>query len=164
MIHYLILALIFLLSGPANRFRGGWLPTGHTQIARAVFALIMGIFCTLAFSSVLGLVTILAWGICEFLPNGDYLGAASVWQVLEATGVGIGNVLLPVVSIYFLNHRLAIPLLIAGASKGAVYYIANHKNSWWPLGKIQGWSKGAEMAEGMFGWALGAGIALSALI
>lgn len=167
MTHGIALLIIVLLGGFVNRFRGGWLGsqlgTG-TQTARAIFAGIMGIFVALAYGSWPLLLTVIAWEIGEFLPNGDYLGMTSVWQFAEATAVGLGNVCLVAVGIYFLDsHWTWWPLIIAGGMKGVVYYVANYKLSWWPTG-IPGFSAGAEMAEFIFGAVLCLGIAVGGVL
>lgn len=166
---------LILLGGILNRIRGGYLPTGSTQLARVIFAIGMTILMMLVTWLVQPsaavfwmLLSAPLWLVCEFLPNGDYLGMTSVWQFLEATAVGIGNVLLPTGLLYAMSYfhlysGLWWVLLIFGSLKGVVYWISNDENAWWPLGSVQGFSKGAEMAECLYGLVLVSGLVGAAL-
>ena len=171
---------IVLFCGILNRVRGGlWGPAidggiaavdggkkPGTQLARAIFAVGMDGALTLWTHEFWMLLSIPLWFIDEFLPNGDYLGAVNLWQDLEATGVGIGNVLLVgalmwALSYFHLYSGLWWAIIVAGALKGVVYLVANRL----PFGIGNGWgfNQGAEMAELLFGLVLGAGIVGSAV-
>ena len=170
----LVLPLI-LLGGILNRVRGGYLPTGSTQLARVIFAIGMAVLMMLVTwlvqpSAAVAFMLLSAplWLACEFLPNGDYLGMTSVGQFVEATAVGVGNVLLPAGLLYGLTYLHLFNgiwwvLLVFGGLKGIVYWISNDESSWWPLGSVPGFSKGAEMAECLYGLVLVAGLAGAAL-
>jgi hypothetical protein len=124
---------------------------GATQLARAIFAIGMGVAMWAATNNILMLVSILLWVACEFLPNGDYLGASNIWQDLEASAVGIGNVSLPALLFAFTGRPVAAgALIIAGICKGPLYKLAQYIPS-----KISGFQQGAEMAEFLFGMILG---------
>lgn len=144
------------VSGLLNRVRGGFLPTGHTQVARAIFAVGMGVMLALGQHDWRLLTTIPVWFVGEFAPNGDYLGMTSVWQFLEATSVGIANVFLPALLMGWLGyHFAAVALVAAGALKGVCYLVAKFIPS-----KITNFQQGAEMAELLFGLVLGVGVVL----
>lgn len=168
----LVLPLI-LAGGLLNRVRGGlWggqLKIG-TQGARILFAIgmavLMALITRLVQPSAAAFWMFLSaplWLACEFLPNGDYLGMTSIWQFLEATAVGIGNVLLPAGLLYALGYFHLFNgfwwlLLVFGGLKGVIYWISNDESGWWPLGNVQGFSKGAEMAECLYGLVLVSGL------
>lgn len=166
---------LILLGGILNRVRGGLFPTGSTQLARAIFAVGMAVMMMLVTWLVQPTAAVFwlllsapLWFACELLPNGDYLGMTSFLQFLEATAVGIGNVLLPAGLLFAMTYFHLFAgiwwlLLVFGALKGVVYWVSNDENSWWPLGSLQGFSKGAEMAECLYGLVLVAGLAASAL-
>jgi len=125
-------------------------------MARGIFATGMGISAWWATGDWHCLATGPLWELCEFLPNGDYLGASNLWQDLEATGVGEGNVLLPCVCLFYLgHHNTAIALGICGALKGMIYWLANKIPSTLP-----NFRQGAELAELLQGLALGLGLIL----
>lgn len=164
---FMFLMIPFL--GFVNRVRGGLfgtelsvIPWWGTQAARAFFAIIMALSCAVAYDNFWMVLSAPLWFLCEFLPNGDYLGMTSVWQFVEATCVGIGNVLGPVVLIYFAMHSwwAMAALLLAGALKGCCYYAAKYVPS---VGNNIGFNTGAEMAEFLFGCVLGTGIVLGGL-
>lgn len=144
------------VAGLLNRVRGGYLPTGSTQLARAIFALGMGAMLAFAHLNPWLLLSTPLWFAGEFMPNGDYLGMTSVWQFLEATSVGIANVFLPALLVGWLGNHIGAGVLVgAGALKGGCYLVAKYIPS-----KIQGFQQGAEMAELLFGLVLGAGVIL----
>lgn len=144
------------VAGLLNRVRGGFLPTGSTQLARAIFALGMGAMLAFAHLDPWLLLSIPLWFAGEFMPNGDYLGMTSWLQFLEATAVGVANVLLPALLAFWLGYQVAtVALMIAGALKGVCYLVAKYIPS-----KIPGFQQGAEMAELLFGLVLGAGVIL----
>lgn len=173
--HAVLFIAIVVLGGFVNRIRGGLWGTQidteiaavdggrkpGTQLARIIFAVVMGCFTALVFGNPWLLLTIFAWELGEFLPNGDYLGLSNIAQFGEADGVGLGNVLLTCVAIFFVTHLFAWPLAVAGLLKGTVYYVANKMPG--PTLNI-GFNPGAEMAELLFGMVLCAGLVLSVIL
>ena len=165
----MIAAIIVPIAALANRHRGGWLPTGHTQIARLDFAAIMT-------ALVLWRIGVPVWWIVPALLAGWFIGCLAgqgegMWigrasfenrytitprkwltDAANLTGSGLCNVAVPVALLWWFG-ALWWPLLIAGALKPLAYELG-----WRMPLRLPGFSQGPELGEVAFGAALGAAI------
>lgn len=165
-----------LLAAPAivvagallNRHRGGWVGTGHTQVARADFALGMAILLALALGSWWALAAApLMFAGC--LPGqGEDAADDTALHRLGLVASGAANFAGCAVAAAVLEHRweIALVALGVGALKPLAYWPALHDRlpeirRLWPGGSF---AVGREWGEVLFGVAHGAGIvAIAAL-
>jgi hypothetical protein len=148
--------LIPLFTGFLNRFRGGFLPTGSTQLARGIFSAGMSLVLLLMTGSwIAALAALPMWFVgLVIYGNGDWMGVVNTSQMWMGTLSGFINVMLIVVVLALGGfYGTAFTLLVAGLLKGPLYYVANRT----PL-QIPNLREGPEVGEALFGVALGFGL------
>lgn len=159
----MILALLYApLGALTNRVRGGFLPTGHTQLARGIYAV--------AFAVMLALPT-LNWRLALAAVPALFLGAilgSNDWGLLrdwtearEAILSGVLNVAPVALAVFFLaQHPVAASgyLLAAGLAKLPLYYLAVKV-----IRSPVRYLAGGELGEALYGAALGLAIGGAAL-
>lgn len=132
--------LLALVGAILYRIRGGWLPTGSTQLARAIWCVPTAALVGLLTGNWIAALTafFLAWAGL-LLPNDPWQQMASRVHWLQAAGIGIARVLLLLASVAWADHTLAILLLgIAGALNAPLYWL--------------GWRLPERAAGGMVDW------------
>jgi hypothetical protein len=118
-----MLWFLVAIGGLLYRIRGGWLPTGSTQLARAAWCVPTGILVGwLAGSPWAALAGFLAAWAGLFLPN-------EPWQRMEtpahhwlAAGVGVVRVGL-LVAVLWTFGTAVLPWAFLGAGNAAVYWL-----------------------------------------
>lgn len=152
----MIEAVAFALIGAVlNRHRGGWLPTGHTEVARADYAIGFALLAMLAaWDWRLAALAPIMW-LGSLAGNAAWFHVTSILDVIKGSGSGVLNVIgaCAVIAI-FAHWWLAAPLLVAGMCKGPLYWL-----SWRIPSKVPALATGPEIGEALFGAALGAAIA-----
>lgn len=140
-----------ILAAFINRFRGGWMPTGRTQVARAGFSAAMSILFGLATGDwFVALLLLPAWFLGCLAGHGDGMsmgrGKASwIWSAGDLFASGLANVGL-VAGILWGFGYFWIPVVIAGALKWLAYEIG------WRIPDLApGFHRGPEMGEVMYG-------------
>lgn len=142
----------------ANRHRGGWLPTGHTQIARLNFSVIVT-------ALVLWHLAPFSWPLIPLLLAGFMfgclagqgegmwmgLGTSPLWRdALDLFGSGLWNVAVPVAALWCFDAPHWYVLLIAGALKPVAYFIGNRVPC-----SVPHFDTGPELSEMFYGAVLG---------
>lgn len=161
----LFLILYPFIGALANRFRGGWIGTGHTQWARAIFAVIMGAMLCVGLLNPWALVAIpLMFLGC--LPGQGEDQAADTWAKRVglglsgtvnflgiAIGAGLSGAWLPLVTVV---------AILVGISKPATYMLAQKMpNNLLPFLLGQGFLRGpTEWGEVLFGAVMGLATAI----
>lgn len=155
------LALIIpFLSLFLNRFRGGWLPTGHTQVARGGWSIGMGLFTFIATGNwLVSICSIPLWMIFEMIsPIGLWMGLDKWWQFPLATACGVLNVVGVVLLFWYFGYGWYF-ILATSALKGVAYYVGDYLIK----SNIQNFRTGPEASECVFGFIQGLGVALLSL-
>lgn len=150
----------FVLAIPAAGFlyrhRGGWLPTGHTQLARFDFSLGMTLLMMLVTWDWHMCFSLPLWFIGCLAPNGDWMNVANRQQFIWGIYSGLLNVgPVVVLAALFSYWPLAVALLVAGALKGPMYLLAKFIPMEYPQ-----FHRGPELGEFTFGLCLGAALYL----
>lgn len=151
----MILALYLLLGAFINRVRGGFLPTGHTQLARAIYGT--------AFAAMLFLHT-WEWQMAMAFAPAMFLGAilgSNDWGLLrdwsearEGFYSGVVNIVLPAIVVGAFGHTAGTAAMVAaGLLKLPLYYLAV-KVIRSPIKHLAG----GELGEALYGAALGAAV------
>ena len=152
--------MIALLTAPVGAFlyrhRGGFLPTGHTQLARGDFSLGMAALLYLATGDWrFALASVPLWFLGSLAPNGDWMGIADLEQFGEGIVSGVLNVLAVCAAALLFGHwALAACLFVAGGMKGPAYLAGK----FWPRWDVPQFHAGPEMGECLFGAALGVAV------
>lgn len=155
-----------LVGAAANRHRGGWLPTGHTQLARLNFACIMTLILVAAggHPSWWWLAFPVGWffGCLAGQGEGMWMGRGGPgdniwWDTADLAGSGLWNVVVPVAVLWWTGVPGWWWLLAAGLAKPAAYYVGNRL----PV-HIQRMEQGPELSEVIQGAVLGAACVLAA--
>lgn len=144
-----------VFTGLVNRFRGGWIPTGHTQLARGIYSVLMAaVIWALTLNPLMSLITIPLWFLGSLASN-SWMGITSIQEFFEGAASGWFNVFfVAMVLLYFHYDFGFLTLTIAGLSKGLCYLIAKYI----PNPNINQFHSGPELGEVLFGIALGVGL------
>lgn len=148
--------VIPLISGFANFHRGGFLPTGHTQLSRLDFSIMMaGCIYLATFNPLLAGVALPLWFLGCFSPKGAWQRVIDPMQVLFGCACGVLTVAPMVAALWWFGYN-PIPLLVAGATQGLIYLF-----SWRCLPLNFGLWNATSAAETMFGIVMGIAISFS---
>lgn len=165
---FAILAGAFL-----NRHRGGWLGTGHTQVARLDFAVGMALLLYLAsLDWIAGLIAVpLLWLGCLAGQGTDQADdtPAKALGLVASGAVNFVAIPLALIAAQFIAHQpppwlalVVVPLVALG--KPLAYYLAGKLP---PIQTVfgQGFARGStEWGEVLFGAVEGAGIVVAAIV
>lgn len=147
-----------IIGAAANRHRGGWLPTGHTQLARLDFSLIMS---ALVWWSTgrwdVAICCIPAWAFGTLAGQGEGMwmgtGTSPLWRdALNLLGSGLWNVC-AVAAVLWWFDLAWWPMVVAGAMKAAAYWIGNRV----PV-HVTAAEQGPELSEILYGAVLGVAV------
>ena len=139
-----------LIGAFINRVRGGFLPTGHTQIARAIYAAAFSGMVLIATGQwLLAMLCLPAWFFGAMAPN-DWGQVRSPGEVFQGAVSGVLNVVGVFTLLVAFGHPVGVLLLGVGIAKGRLYWLAVHK-----IPSRVPHLQGGEIGEALFGAALG---------
>lgn len=139
----------------ANRFRGGWLPTHHTTLTRAIFALVWAVvFAPVVQFWAFGAFAAVFAG--SVVGHARFMGLARWWQYPLLALTGLANLCGVAAILWWLAFPQWWILLLAGAAKPIAYQAGKICPT---LGK--NFAQGPELGELFFGFVSGLGAALA---
>lgn len=157
--HYFPFAFPIILAF-ANRFRGGWLPTGHTELTRAIFAAIWAVVLVpyIGWWAVAAFVAVF---IGSLVGHARFMGLASLSQYIDLGVTGLFN-FAPLSYVLMLSgYPHAVDMwFICSVGKTAAYALGKYL----PIGgAIPNFEQGPPLGEFFFWGRCGRGFGACAL-